>query len=119
WLLERERSNVQLRKYSGTLDHPRYSDKQGAATNVFQHFSYLLSNKTPFLADIQASESHNPSSKASVLFNLMSNTLDGTSGAGDHGEQGIKTFLDQHQCVQKCAQMELKALRDSEEEEEK
>ncbi|KAJ6449992.1 kinase-like domain-containing protein [Mycena sanguinolenta] len=121
WLLERERGNVQLRKYSGTLDHLCYSDKQGATINVFQHFSYLFSNKTLVLADIQASESYNPSNKASVLFDLMSHTLDGpcsTSGAGDHGVQGIKTFLDQHQCVQKCAQMGLKALKDSEEEEE-
>jgi hypothetical protein len=53
WLLERERGNVQLRKYSGTLDHPRYSDKQGATINVFQHFSYLFSNKALVLADIQ------------------------------------------------------------------
>jgi hypothetical protein len=53
------------------------------------------------------------------FFVLYSYSLCSTSGAGDHGEHGIKTFLDQHHCVQKCAQMGLKALRDSEEEEEK
>ncbi|KAJ7818140.1 kinase-like domain-containing protein, partial [Mycena leptocephala] len=110
-LLEQKRGNVQLRKYSGTLEHPRYSDKQGATINVFQHFSYLFSNKTLVLADIQGKACFN-FSIASVLFDLMSHTLDGTSGAGDHGEHGIKTFLDQHHCVQKCAQMGLKALRD-------
>ncbi|KAJ7842012.1 kinase-like domain-containing protein [Mycena olivaceomarginata] len=118
WLLEPERGNVQLRKYSGTLDHPRYSDKQGATINAFQHFSYLYSNNTLVLADIQASESHNPLSKASILFDLMSHTLDGTSGAGDHGKEGIKTFVDQHECVQKCTLMGMKALKDLEGEEE-
>ncbi|KAJ7692019.1 kinase-like domain-containing protein [Mycena olivaceomarginata] len=118
WLLEPERGNVQLRKYSGTLDHPRYSDKQGATINTFQHFSYLYSNNTLVLADIQASESHNPLSKASILFDLMSHTLDGTSGAGDHGKEGIKTFVDQHECVQKCTLMGMKALKELEGEEE-
>ncbi|KAJ7799065.1 kinase-like domain-containing protein [Mycena olivaceomarginata] len=113
-----QRGNVQLRKYSGTLDHPRYSDKQGATINAFQHFSYLYSNNTLVLADIQASESHNPLSKASILFDLMSHTLDGTSGAGDHGKEGIKTFVDQHECVQKCTLMGMKALKDLEGEEE-
>ncbi|KAK6969567.1 hypothetical protein R3P38DRAFT_3143815 [Favolaschia claudopus] len=36
------------------------------------------------------------------------------SGAGDHGEKGIQTFLDQHECVQKCALLSLKPLRESE-----
>ncbi|KAJ7692481.1 hypothetical protein B0H14DRAFT_2203910, partial [Mycena olivaceomarginata] len=53
WLLEPERGNVQFRKYSGTLEHPRYSDKQGATINAFQHFFYLNSNKSLVLADIQ------------------------------------------------------------------
>ncbi|KAJ6568155.1 hypothetical protein B0H10DRAFT_1965064 [Mycena sp. CBHHK59/15] len=35
WLLERERGNVQFRKFSGTLEHPRYTDKQGATINVY------------------------------------------------------------------------------------
>ncbi|KAK6975008.1 hypothetical protein R3P38DRAFT_2582969, partial [Favolaschia claudopus] len=53
WLIERERGDVQLRKYSGTLDHPSYSDKQGATINLFQHYVYLFSRKTLVLADIQ------------------------------------------------------------------
>ncbi|KAK7001184.1 kinase-like protein [Favolaschia claudopus] len=122
WLIERERGDVQLRKYSGTLDHPRYSDKQGATINLFQHYVYLFSHKTLVLADIQASESHDRRSHTSILFDLMSHTVNGShhrlfsseSGAGDHGEQGIKSFIDQHECVQKCAQMGLEALREAE-----
>ncbi|KAJ7842538.1 hypothetical protein B0H14DRAFT_2171904, partial [Mycena olivaceomarginata] len=113
WLLEPERGNVQLRKYSRTLEHPRYNDKQGATINAFQHFVYLNLNKSPVLADIdiQASESHNSASKASVLFDLMSHTLKGrVLGGGDHGEDGIKTFVDRHECDQRCAQTGLESL---------
>ncbi|KAJ6562463.1 kinase-like domain-containing protein, partial [Mycena capillaripes] len=110
WLLERERGNVQFRKYSGTLDHPRHNDKQGATINVFQHFSYFKSNKTLVLADIQGSEHYDPSNKATILFDLMSHTTTGDTGAGDHGEAGIKSFVDQHQCGQRCIQMELEPM---------
>ncbi|KAK6974644.1 kinase-like domain-containing protein [Favolaschia claudopus] len=127
WLLERERGDVELRKYSGTLDHPRYSDKQGATINAFQHFTYLYSNETLVLADIQgksniftplylhrSSESHDPKSQAAILFDLMSHTATGGSGTGDQGEKGIQTSLDQHECVQKCALLSLKPLREPE-----
>jgi hypothetical protein len=53
WLLEPERGNVHFRKFSGTFEHPRYSDKQGATINLFKHFTYIQSNKTLVLADIQ------------------------------------------------------------------
>ncbi|KAJ7849499.1 kinase-like domain-containing protein [Mycena olivaceomarginata] len=117
WLLEPERGNVQFRKYSGTLEHPRYSDKQGATINAFQHLVYLNSNKSLVLADIQTSKSHNSASKASVLFDLISHTLTGNSGGGDHGEDGIKTFVDQHECGQRCAQMGLEPLTEPKEDE--
>jgi hypothetical protein len=41
WLLEPERGNVHLWKFSGTLEYPRYSDKQGATINLFKHFAYI------------------------------------------------------------------------------
>ncbi|KAJ6474249.1 hypothetical protein C8R45DRAFT_1077602 [Mycena sanguinolenta] len=48
WLLEHERETVGFQKYSGTLEHPRHTDKQGATINAFQHFMYLNSNKVFF-----------------------------------------------------------------------
>ncbi|KAJ7464331.1 kinase-like domain-containing protein [Mycena galericulata] len=117
WLLEPERGNVYYRKYSGTLEHPRHTDKQGSTINALQHFAYLNSNKSLILADIQASESHIPSSKASVLFDLMSHTTTGDSGAGDHGEDGIKTFIEHHQCGQRCMQLGLELLNEKNDEE--
>ncbi|KAJ6484890.1 kinase-like domain-containing protein, partial [Mycena sanguinolenta] len=116
WLLELERGNIEFRKYSGTLEHPRYTDKQGATINAFQHFTYLESKKTLVLADIQSSESHNPSTKTSILFDLMSHTVPGNSGAGDHGEEGIQTFVNQHQCGQRCGQLGFEPLNEQEDE---
>ncbi|KAJ7497926.1 hypothetical protein B0H11DRAFT_2189984 [Mycena galericulata] len=86
WLLERERGN---------------------------HFMYINSNKALVLADIQSSESHDASQKSSILFDLMSHTLTGDSGAGDHGDKGIQTFVDQHECGQRCIQLGLQALKDA------
>ncbi|KAJ7796448.1 kinase-like domain-containing protein, partial [Mycena olivaceomarginata] len=125
WLLEPERGNVQLRKYSGTLDHPRYSDKQGATINAFQHFSYLYSNNTLVLADIQARRQF-----CSILCRIhwmgmllfclafLPHSFCRMSGTGDHGKEGIKTFVNQHECVQKCTLMGMKALKELEGEEE-
>jgi hypothetical protein len=49
---------------------------------------------------------------------FLPHTFCRTSGAGDHGKEGIKTFVDQHECVQKCTLMGMKALKDLEGEEE-
>jgi hypothetical protein len=35
------------------LEHSRYTNKQGATINAFQHFTYPESKKTPVLANIQ------------------------------------------------------------------
>ncbi|KAK7012540.1 kinase-like domain-containing protein, partial [Favolaschia claudopus] len=101
WLLARERGDVELRKYSGTLDHPRYSDKQGTTINAFQHFTYIYSNETLVLADIQG--------KSNIFTPLY---LHRCSGAGDHGEKGIQTFLDQHE--RNVHYFPLKPLREPE-----
>ncbi|KAJ7433627.1 kinase-like domain-containing protein [Mycena galericulata] len=101
-------------------------DKQGATVNAFQHFTYINSNKALVLADIQSSESHDASNKSAILFDLMSHTLTGSdwssphprdSGAGDHGDKGIQTFVDQHECGQRCVQLGLQLLKEAVEEE--
>lgn len=62
-----------------------------------------------------------------VLFDVMSHTLDAyvifhsptlwnglkkknicrSSGVGDHGMAGIDTFLEKHECVERCKQLRL------------
>ncbi|KAJ7798266.1 hypothetical protein B0H14DRAFT_2388818, partial [Mycena olivaceomarginata] len=115
-----KRSNIHFRwKYFGTLEHPHHTDKQGATTNVSQHFTYLNANKTLYFGfcDSHPSESHNPSNKAGILFDLMSHTQSGDSGAGDHGEDGIQSFVVQYKCGQRCIQMGLEKLGETGEEE--
>ncbi|KAJ7834474.1 hypothetical protein B0H14DRAFT_2590897 [Mycena olivaceomarginata] len=63
------------------------------------------------------SESHNPSNKVEILFDLMSHTKSGDSGTGDHSEDGIQSFVVQHKCGQRCIQMGLEKLGETEEEE--
>ncbi|KAJ7674211.1 hypothetical protein B0H14DRAFT_2304868, partial [Mycena olivaceomarginata] len=117
WLLECEQINIRFRKYSATLEHPHHTDKQWATINVFQHFTYLNLNKILVLAAIQGSESHNPSNKAGILLDLMSHTQSGGSGAGDDDEDGIQSSVVQHKCGQRCIQMGLEKLRETEKEE--
>ncbi|KAJ6471028.1 hypothetical protein C8R45DRAFT_937194 [Mycena sanguinolenta] len=118
WLLEFERGNIDFRKYSGMLEHPRHTDKQGAT--LFNNLP-MSSPRRPlywptFNTLCTASESHNPSTKTSILFDLMSHTVPGNSGAGDHGTEGIQTFVKQHQCGQRCAQLGFEPLNEQEDE---
>ncbi|KAJ7762670.1 hypothetical protein B0H16DRAFT_1455696 [Mycena metata] len=40
-----------------------------------------------------------------VLFDVMTHTLNGSSGVGDHGKTGIQNFLKKHICVQRCVNL--------------
>ncbi|KAJ7851910.1 hypothetical protein B0H14DRAFT_2581143 [Mycena olivaceomarginata] len=42
-----------------------------------------------------------------VLFDMMAHTLDGSSGVGDHGKSGIETFLQKHECGNRCRYLRL------------
>ncbi len=42
-----------------------------------------------------------------VLFDLMTHTLDGNSGIGDFGREGINAFLQDHQCGEICKCLHL------------
>ncbi|PSR87381.1 hypothetical protein PHLCEN_2v5198 [Hermanssonia centrifuga] len=46
-----------------------------------------------------------------ILFDIMMHTPDGKSGVGDHGQEGIDIFLEQHQCQQFCHELQLGPLR--------
>ncbi|KAJ6506646.1 kinase-like domain-containing protein, partial [Mycena sanguinolenta] len=117
WLLELERGNIEFRKYSGTLEHPRYTDKQSATINAFQHFIYLESKKTLVLANIQCETAQRRrldggSGRGVVGQHVLHRHGVGNSGAGDHGEEGIQTFVKQHQCGQRCGQLGFEPLNE-------
>ncbi|KAJ7581362.1 hypothetical protein C8J56DRAFT_895802 [Mycena floridula] len=95
WLFEPRRSG-QTHKYSGSLQHPRQTGRPGHTINAFQHFVYQFTQKTQVLADIQD-------------FRNM--------GAGDFSEHGIASFIEQHECVPRCASFGLIAVREDSDEE--
>ncbi|KAJ7892497.1 hypothetical protein B0H14DRAFT_3126074 [Mycena olivaceomarginata] len=42
-----------------------------------------------------------------VLFDIMTHTLNGLSGVGDHGKSGITGFLKKHECGNRCHNLRL------------
>lgn len=37
----------------------------------------------------------------------MTHSRTGSTGVGDHGIEGLSTFVDQHECTSICAQLDL------------
>ncbi|KAF8056186.1 kinase-like domain-containing protein [Lyophyllum atratum] len=109
WLVEPRRT-TSLVKFSGTLCHPKQDNKMGKTITAFAHFVYEISGKTLVFADIQGSPTSQNNRDGIVLFDLMTHSVDGSSGAGDFGAKGISTFLDQHKCDFMCHGLGLPSL---------
>ncbi|KAJ7216013.1 kinase-like domain-containing protein [Mycena pura] len=106
WLKEPYRLGP-VAKWSGTNQHPTHSqNKLGNILNAFAHFIYDASYKSVVLADIQISQ---------VLFDLTNHTSTGASGVGDHGQDGIDIFVEQHQCSNRCKMLGLTPLQGEDE----
>ncbi|KAJ7915414.1 kinase-like domain-containing protein, partial [Mycena leptocephala] len=104
WLLEPLRG-ASIERWSGTLQHPNHDNKTGHA---FMHFSYVYSQQTLVLADIQGSRGRTRDGKSGcVSFDIMTHTRDGTSGVGDHGEEGIQAILSGHIYDRICHQLNM------------
>ncbi|KAJ7127788.1 kinase-like domain-containing protein, partial [Mycena epipterygia] len=113
-LFEPRRSST-VSHWSGTNEYPPWHrNKLGSTLNTFTHYAYLLSLESTVLADLR--------SMLRVGFFLMQYTHlfiqaattideDGNGiqvfGVGDHGMTGIDTFLEQHECVDRCKQLRL------------
>ncbi|KAJ6465334.1 kinase-like domain-containing protein, partial [Mycena sanguinolenta] len=98
WLVEPFRLG-RAEKWSGTNQHPNHSrNKLGNILNAFAHFVYDASYKSIALADIQISQ---------VLFDLTTHTSSADSGIGDHEQDGIDAFVEQHVCTARCESLGL------------
>ncbi|KAJ7474554.1 kinase-like domain-containing protein [Mycena galericulata] len=108
WLFE-PRRNSKVFYWSGTNDHPAWpKSKIGSTLNAFVHFTYIFSQESTVLADLQTAAAVDENGEpVHVLFDIMTHTIDGSSGVGDHGETGISTFLAQHACVNRCKNLGL------------
>ncbi|KAJ6580234.1 kinase-like domain-containing protein, partial [Mycena sp. CBHHK59/15] len=108
WLFEPRRSST-VKHWSGTNDYPAWhQSKLGNTLGAFTHWAYLFSQESIVLADLQTAAAIDKNGEGiQVLFDVMTHTLDGSSGVGDHGEPGIKTFLEKHECVNRCKYLRL------------
>ncbi|OSD03276.1 kinase-like protein [Trametes coccinea BRFM310] len=119
WMIEPRRSR-QVKRWSGTMSHPTHVDKMGATLDAFVHFAYEYSKCSLVFADLQSSKGHlRPitdsayaserarTSKGHVLFDIMTHSIASDTGIGDHGEDGISTFVSSHQCNALCTALAL------------
>ncbi|KAJ7573246.1 hypothetical protein C8J56DRAFT_728404, partial [Mycena floridula] len=111
WLFEPRRSEHTV-KHSGSLQHPQLTGRPGHTINAFQHFIYQFTQKTQVLADIQSSASWDHNNCSPVRFDLMMHTIYQNMGAGDFGEHGITSFIDQHICVPRCTSLGFTAIKE-------
>ncbi|KAJ7109627.1 kinase-like domain-containing protein [Mycena crocata] len=96
WLFEPRRSS-KVKRWSGTNEYPAWNqNKLGSTLNAFSHYAYLFSQESTVLADLQTTAIDEQGQGIEVLFDVMTHTLNGASGVGDHGKPGIQTFLDKH-----------------------
>ncbi|KAJ7821760.1 kinase-like domain-containing protein [Mycena olivaceomarginata] len=116
WLIEPFRLG-RAEKWSGTNQHPNhFQNKVGNILNSSAHFVYDARFKSIALADIQTTKAHVRNRVSQVLFDLTTHTSSGDSGVGDHGQDGIDTFVEQHVCTSRCESLGLVPLGDQDKE---
>ncbi|KAF5332096.1 hypothetical protein D9611_008102 [Ephemerocybe angulata] len=101
WLIEPRRT-MSVTKYCGTMEYPRRSDKIGVTLSAFLHYVFWASQEEFVFSDIQGSRMNVRGVDTLILFDPMSHTVEGDSGVGDHGSEGIETFKAQHRCSHIC-----------------
>ncbi|KAF8963109.1 kinase-like domain-containing protein [Flammula alnicola] len=111
WLIEPCRTKS-VQKFSGTMVYPNRHDKLGKTLAAFTHFVYESSGQEIVIADIQGSPMSIGDSDTLVIFDPMSHSHSSDSGIGDHGPEGIKTFIAQHECNYICKGLKLVDLLD-------
>ncbi|KAK7013006.1 kinase-like domain-containing protein [Favolaschia claudopus] len=108
WLFEPRRSSA-VDHWSGTNEYPPWhQNKLGSTLNAFAHYVYQISQETTVITDVQTSKAVNEQGDGiNVLFDMMLHTTNGASGVGDHGQNGINTFVAKHECVRRCVGLRL------------
>ncbi|KAL0947869.1 hypothetical protein HGRIS_010504 [Hohenbuehelia grisea] len=109
YLVEPRRASTAVFKFSGTLGVSNRIDKKSATIMAFSHFVLQETACQYMFSDIQGTPMTSSKGKDTtiVLFDPMTHTLKGKSGLGDHGLDGIRTFIEQHQCSPICRAISL------------
>ncbi|KAF9069299.1 kinase-like domain-containing protein, partial [Rhodocollybia butyracea] len=113
WLVERRRPSATT-KFTGTMSHQaRRTDRLSAIIHAFSHFVYgyskgkLLSCAPARLTvHIKGTLTNIEGKDIMVLFDLMTHT-ESVSGVGDWGDEGIRTYIDEHDCQDLCKNLGL------------
>ncbi|KAJ7674304.1 kinase-like domain-containing protein, partial [Mycena rosella] len=114
WLFEPRRSST-VSHWSGTNEYPPWHrHKLGSTLNAFTHYAYLLSLESTVLADLQSVlrigffhiQYAHPFIQAATTIDKDGSGIQ-VFGVGDHGVAGIDTFLEKHECVDRCRQLRL------------
>ncbi|KAJ6483426.1 kinase-like domain-containing protein, partial [Mycena sanguinolenta] len=117
WLVEPFRLG-RAEKWSRTNQHPNHSqNKLGNILNSFAHFVYDANYESIALADIQTTKARIGNTVSQVLFDLTTHTSSGESGVGDHWQDGIDAFIEQHLCTSRCESLGLAPVGDQNNEE--
>nr|GAT48119.1 predicted protein [Mycena chlorophos] len=124
WLIEPKRAAAVVH-FTSTLDHSaRASDLQSLTVHAFAHYAFGESESTLVFADLQGTPAPVRNSDGLILFDPMTHTTQGLdsplfmsavvltalssgSGLGDHGLDGIQTFIDTHECNQLCKKLKF------------
>ncbi|KAE9391268.1 kinase-like protein [Gymnopus androsaceus JB14] len=93
-------------KFTGTVVHVPSSNRGETSNTVhaFAHYVHWYTNGQLVMADLQG----NIKAQTSNITELTRN-----SGCGDHGEAGMKGFVNDHKCNEVCELMELSGLQDN------
>ncbi|KAH9943743.1 kinase-like domain-containing protein [Amylocystis lapponica] len=107
WLIKNRRS-THVERYSGTMMQQHARSKRHLTINAFAHFVHEYSEGNLVIVDIEATPGTlRNKQQGYILFDTMTHTLDGSSGVGDCGQEGIDTFKAQHVCQDICNTLQL------------
>ncbi|KZT53196.1 hypothetical protein CALCODRAFT_529504 [Calocera cornea HHB12733] len=112
WLVEPYISSDSPRKFSGTDAAGAHAatDAAGATVDCLAHFSYLHTQGTLVLVDLQ--DTHVSRVHCSLCRNSTNkdNRQLSESGLGDLGQNGLDNFIAQHSCGTMCESLALKDM---------
>ncbi|KAJ3520545.1 hypothetical protein NMY22_g12707 [Coprinellus aureogranulatus] len=113
WLGEKKHITGRIIRFNGTLAHPSaHTDLAHLTVYALIHYIFGHTNRQLVFADLQGTPAlfemeNGKTVDGFTLFDPMTHTVDGDSGVGDFGKDGIARFLEQHECRDICRRLGL------------
>ncbi|KIO21260.1 hypothetical protein M407DRAFT_245542 [Tulasnella calospora MUT 4182] len=109
FLVEPLRSTTAVIKFSGTLGSRVATDGLSGTINAFAHYAAQWFAASRVFCDLQGSFHKSAIETAFILFDPMTHSINGDSGPGDHGVDGLQAFIKAHKCSQHCKRLALES----------